>query len=109
MNTKPGLSDSWNVDKMFVTDSDGGGHVSLRDMIPWGYRSPDKMASALLSNVIKKAEKEAVEKDGDEQKDDHRDEPEAKAKDGVLGLKSDSSEGKEDEDETDGDANVAAK
>jgi len=41
-NTKPGLSDSWNVDKMFVTDSDGGGHVSLRDMIPWGYRSQNK-------------------------------------------------------------------
>lgn len=37
--TKPGLHDSWNVDTMFVTDSDGGGHVSLRDMIPWGYRS----------------------------------------------------------------------
>lgn len=38
-NTKPGLSDSWNVDTMFVTDSDGGRHISLRDMVPWGYRS----------------------------------------------------------------------
>merc|ERR1719409_235796 len=38
-NTKPGLKDSWNVDQMFVTDSDGAGDVHVRGMIPWGYRS----------------------------------------------------------------------
>lgn len=37
--TRPGLGNSWNVDTMFATDSDGGGHVSVRDIIPWGYRS----------------------------------------------------------------------
>merc|ERR1719311_55191 len=38
-NTKPGLSDSWNVDQMFATDSDGGGDVNTRGMVPWGFRT----------------------------------------------------------------------
>merc|ERR1719409_2221156 len=34
---EPGLKDSWNVDTMFKTDSDGGGHMSQREMVAWGY------------------------------------------------------------------------
>jgi len=37
--TEPGLKDSWNVDTMFPTDSDGAGHLSQKGMIAWGYPS----------------------------------------------------------------------
>jgi hypothetical protein len=37
--TELGLKDSWNVDTMFPTDSDGAGHLSQKGMIAWGYPS----------------------------------------------------------------------
>merc|ERR1719311_270310 len=79
-NTKPGLSDSWNVDQMFATDSDGGGDVNTRGMVPWGFRtqgaakkeSKDETKddkSGLLSSEEKAQEKQ--EKDGKEKSQDH--------------------------------------
>merc|ERR1719428_58995 len=79
-NTKPGLSDSWNVDQMFATDSDGGGDVNTRGMVPWGFRtqgaakkeSKDETKddkSGLLSAEEKAQEKQ--EKDGKEKSQDH--------------------------------------
>merc|ERR1719316_1901905 len=48
--TEPGLKDSWNVDTMFPTDSDGAGHLSQKGMIAWGY--PSKVGQAETVNTV---------------------------------------------------------
>jgi len=85
-NTKPGLKDSWNVDQMFVTDSDGSGDVHVRGMIPWGYRSQaaakkdkkeKKDKSGLLSEGDKAREErdEKASQDKDEKSSQHNKSP----------------------------------
>merc|ERR1719378_2049296 len=52
--TEPGLKDSWNVDTMFKTDSDGAGPMSQRGIIAWGY--PSKVGDDKTVQAEKKEE-----------------------------------------------------
>jgi len=80
-NTKPGLKDSWNVDQMFVTDSDGAGDVHVRGMIPWGYRS-QAAAKKEKKNKKEKKDKSGLLSEGDKAREE-QDEKASQDKDGT--------------------------